>query len=76
MPGGLWGYQGKSAVASTNLSAKTIPYDRLTSGCTAIETQNQGGRVSRHLSCNFLREDPHTLLLPARFLLVQVRNRP
>jgi hypothetical protein len=43
MPGRLRSQQDKSAVAFGNRCAATIPYDRLTSGCTGIETHDQGG---------------------------------
>jgi hypothetical protein len=65
---------GRQRSSTPNTSAKTIPYDCFTSGCTAIETHNQRRRVFHHLSCHFLRPDQHALPFPVWFRLVQVRN--
>jgi hypothetical protein len=63
MPGRLGSQQRDRTVATGNRSATTIPDKRLTGGCAAIETDNQGGKIFHHLSCHFLRQELQTCLL-------------
>lgn len=50
MPGWLGSQQRKRTIPAGNSSAAGIPYDCLTGSCTAIETEDQRGRVFHSLA--------------------------